>query len=213
MKWDVTDTMQAAVAIGTLSLAGVTAFMAKRTHEVASKTQGLVEASSREALATESLASEARTDRQLAWRPQLELVGYQHVGETFVFDVRNTGAGPALQVACLSREIENIGRWCLLRLGDLRPGEQKRQGVAVRVGSSLTSPFEGIPGMVDGVEVVEVVIVCGDVLDRRFRFGHSRLVSLPPEATGRKPLPADISTVTEDHPNHVGWAAEPMIWG
>jgi hypothetical protein len=200
---------QLAAAAGTLVLACGTVLFAIRTHEVASKTEGvaektagvaekthelaqqtkslvemtgdLVEASLREASATESLAVEAKTDRQLAYRPQLELTLYRHVGDDFTFQVRNTGPGAAFQVTCPSREVENVTRWTLLRLQNLRPGEEAVDHSMIWTkGMALYSPFEHVLGT-SSVEIVTVVILCSDVIGRRFalvRRGRSTSTQL-----------------------------------
>ena len=208
---------QLAAAIGTLVLAGVTAWMAKRTHDVAKGSAAQVDAAQREARATERLAIEARTDRQLAWSPRLELVRYDHhvdvVDNVFYFTVRNLGPGPALQVDCLAREIENVGRWTIARVGDLRSGESgEARGELWTKGGGLNSPFEDIPGESPG-GVVTVVLLCADVLGRRFRFAYTRPAGLPAADPSLRALPAEVSTVSEEQPSHTGWADEPLIWG
>ena len=211
---------QIAVAVGTLALAGVTWRMvgqtkkvAERTNELAETTKGVVTASLREAQATESLALEAKTDRQLVWLPQLELMLWHHSGNDFIVQVRNTGAGPAFQVACVARAIESIGHWSLMRIADLRPGEDSTEhGTAWSPARTLTTPFEGVPGCTDG-EVVTWVLLCSDALGRRFRFANARAVNAHPDDTFLRRLPPDISAITDDHPFHEGWADEPMIWG
>src|SRR5579862_5443243 len=84
---------QIAAAVGTLNLAVVTGRMVKRTHELGQKADRQIEAAQREAEATERLAIEARTDRRLLWRPQLELTAYRHDDnlDTFSFSVGNSG--------------------------------------------------------------------------------------------------------------------------
>ena len=60
------------VAFGTLTLTWKTRSLARETHALAQTTSDQVDASVREAKATEELAASARTDRLLVWRPQLE---------------------------------------------------------------------------------------------------------------------------------------------
>jgi hypothetical protein len=208
---------QLVAAVATMGLAVVTARMAMRTHEVAVEAKAQAGAAAREAKATENLAIEARTDRQLAWRPHLELVGYDHHTDvednSFYFTVRNLGPGPALQVDCLAREIENVARWGIARIGDLRSGDSgAAHGQIWSKGGSLNTPFEGIPGESPG-GIVAVVLMCSDVLGRRFRFGYTRPIKLPPSDQSLRALPADVSVISEDHPAHTGWADEPLIWG
>ncbi|HUC38311.1 MAG TPA: hypothetical protein VMR97_14450 [Acidimicrobiales bacterium] len=203
---------QLAVACGTLTLAGVTAWMARRTHEVAKKTSDLVESSLREAKATETLAAEARTDRQLAWRPQLELAFFSQAIDKFQFQVRNTGGGPALQVVCVARQSDNVNTWSIVRAGDIRPNDPVKQvgGGAWKDGGNHNSLFEEMPGAQEG-DIVTVVLLCSDVLGRRSRFGYA----ITDKAGGSfsKPLPAEVSVLDEDHPQHTGWAADPLVWG
>ena len=230
-----------AAAVGTLALAGTTVWLASRTHDVATKTEGVAEkteavadktgalaeqtaalvektaglvgASLREAQATEALALEAKTDRQLAWRPQLELLSYFHVDDVWDFEIRNSGPGPAFQVAVLAREIQNIGRWTLVRVGDLRPGDTRQhQGKMRTSGFALTSPFENIPGALQD-EIATWVLMCSDVLGRRHRFPRTESVNKTPGSMYLKLMSPEMSVLTDDHPDHTGWAAEPLIWG
>jgi hypothetical protein len=205
-----------AVADRTGALAEQTKTLVQTTADLVEKTAGLVEASLREAKATEGLAQEAKTDRQLVWRPQLELVRFHGApppGNGTSWRIRNTGAGPALQVVGLARRPENIGIWAIVEIGDLIQGELKEAGASwTEGGPSLTSPYEGVPGM-QTREVVVVVLLCTDVLGRRYRFAHARDVALPPENIRRRALPVEISLRTEEHPEHTDWAAEPLIWG
>lgn len=207
---------QLAAAFGTLTLAVVTGRMVKRTHELGQKADRQIEAAQREAEATERLAiEEPRTDRQLLWRPQLDLAAYHHEdnADTFSFTVGNSGAGPALQVVCLAREMGNVGRWCIIRMGDLRPGVVRSgSGLLWAAGGDLRSPYDQIPGASD---FVTVVLVCSDVLGRRFRFGYTKPLHERPEQMHEmpRPLPAEVSSVTQAHPVHAEWAREPMIWG
>jgi hypothetical protein len=197
------------VATKTGELAEKTSALVATTADLVEKTAGLVEASLREAKATEDLALEAKADRQLAYRPQLELTFYHHSGDDFIFKVRNAGPGPAFQVTCVAQEVENRGRWTLSRLNNLRPGDESTdQTVVWTKGGALYSPFEHVPGT-STVEIVTVVILCSDVIERRFRFGQARAVAVEPTEEGLRALPADIS----DGPVHTGWADEPLIWG
>jgi hypothetical protein len=206
---------QLAVAGGTLVLAAFTAWMAHRTHEVAEQAKDQVAAADREAKATENLAIEARTDRQLAWRPQVELSHLDRLtnNDSWNFRIRNSGPGPALQVVSMARDVDDVGRWCLVRFGDLVPAElQARNGPRWTGGGAVSSPFEDIVGATDG-EVVLAVVMCSDILGRRFRFGYARAVYLPPTDKFLRPLPPEVSALSENHPAHTGWAAEPMVWG
>jgi hypothetical protein len=220
VNWLAVGGMAQLVAAGaTLILAVFTYAMAKRTHELADKAQDQVEAAQlqvaaaqREAKATENLAIEARTDRQLAWRPHLELVEYLHEGDRFDFTVRNAGAGPAFRVECLAREIKDVSRWGIVSLPNLQPGESAMDTANVWIkGGGLISPFENFPGSFE-YEFVTVVLFCEDALGRRFRFGQMRPEGLSISDPSWRSMPPDVSTVTDEHPFHSDWADEPMVW-
>ena len=219
----------AAAAFGTLVLAAFTARLATRTHELAEKADiqiksaaEQVQAAWHEAKATESLAVEQRTDRQLQWRPQLERVNFWTVKvssgadlqsqEEAAIRVRNSGAGPALTVVVLAREMTDTSRWWIFRIGDLCPGEEKeRRENRWANGGSMTEPFSGFPDC-DDRRVVNFVMFCSDVLGRRFRFG----VGEPKEPYPGEPAKvfvAQVSALTDDRPIHTGWAESDLIWG
>ena len=219
---------QIAAAGGTLVLAAFTWWLGRRTHELAVKADDQVrvageqaEAARQEAKATEALAREQRTDRQLAWRPQLERIGVwtrtvtEQNGETRVQRtcwVRNSGAGPALNVVTLIRDIADVRRWWICRCGDLRPGEGKERSADLwQHGKSLTAVFDGFADCGDR-HVVTFVMLCSDVLGRRFRFGIADPKDpFPGEPT--KVLAAEISELAEGGTQHSGWAGLPLIWG
>ena len=97
-------------------------------------------------------------------------------------------------------------------MGDLTPGELKQMGAPHwREGGDLREPYSF--RNLSEHEIVTVVLMCSDVIGRRFRFGYVRPSHLPPTDPFLRPLPAEVSTVSEDHPEHVGWAAEPIVWG
>ncbi len=197
-------------AVATLSLAGVTALMAKRTHEVAEKTEGLVEVSVRHAEATEQLAEAARTDRELAWRPQLGIISTERRGDGFSCTIRNTGPGPASQVMCLRREMENIGNWWMIPFNNMVAGEDQTSGAGKwSDGGSLYSPFD-VPGDFGPQEAVTMVVLCSDVLGRRFRWAYAESVA-PDQRRIFRALPAEACH--EDFQPLPAWAQEPLIWG
>jgi hypothetical protein len=225
MLWDVvaldTASLTQIIAAGaTLVLAGVTAWMAYKTSQVAKQTQNQATATTKaaqaahnEAEATKALAAAAQIDRLLQWRPQLELRDLYHAENGWKMRIRNTGSGPALDVVVAAREMSNIGNWCLLRVGDLRPGDDSEtEGFNWSHGGALTSIFEGFFDL-DERRVATSVMLCSDVLGRRFRFGI---------ADPKDPYPGEISKVlgaeispalSPAHPFHEGWANEPLIWG
>ena len=215
----------AAAAFGTLVLAGVTGWLAKRTHDLAEnadaqirKAAEQVDASRQEVEATEALATEQRTDRQLQWRPQLERIAFGTVAvtnpesqEAATIHVRNSGAGPALAVVVLAREMDT-SRWWIFPIGDLRPGEEKERCESRWAnGNSLTEPFNDFPDC-DDRRVVNFVMFCSDVLGRRFRFGVGE-PKHPFPGERAKILAAQVSALTDAHPSHTGWAALDLIWG
>ena len=55
-------------------------------------------------------------------------------------------------------------------------------------------------------------MMCTDVLGRRLRFGVADPKGPYPGEVS-KVLPVEISAPSADHPDHMGWAAEPLIWG
>lgn len=149
---------------------------------------------------------------------QLELQAFQYHEERssqregFTIKARNSGSAPALQVVALVSLIENVSRWALLRLGDLTPEEMKTKWEQVwDAGGQLTYPFNDIPDDRKDT-VVDVVLLCSDVLGRRWRFGYARPVSAPPNVEFRRPLAAQVSAITEDHPEHDQWAEPPVVW-
>lgn len=195
-----------AVAVGTLSLAAVTV-------KLANNARSQVDASFKEATATEALAQEAKTDRQLAWRPQLELLrhGQDEYGDWHI-EVANSGAGPAIDVVVVARLIDPIHTWTLVRLGDLRPGvARKKEQPSWPYGNSIASIFDGYPDL-DGRRTVVVVMICRDILERRFRFAVAAPISAYP-GEPNKILRVEESTLSVDNPSHSGWASEPLIWG
>lgn len=185
---------QLLAAGATVILAGVTAYMAKRTHE--------------EASATKLLVAETQRDRQLFWQPQIELVAFDHVpsSESYTLVARNSGAAPALQVTLVARE-SNATNWVCTQRGDLRPGDHTpNQPYSASHGGPYNAPFEGVRGMKEP-EYAAVALFCRDVLGRRFRFpfalwgapgGSTRLRSLPPDIADGEPWPE--------------WAQTPLLW-
>jgi hypothetical protein len=200
------------VAVGTLTLAWKTWALASETHALAKKTGEQVDASLREAKATEELAEAARADRLLVWRPQLEMRNFIRDGTDWYMTIRNTGAGPALDVVVVSSNQNNVGEWALLRLGDLRPGESfEKKGSTWPHGKAINSIFEEYLER-DDRRTVTQVMVCTDILGRRFRFG----IADPKDAYPGEPsraLPAEISISDPETHARLPWANEPLVWG
>lgn len=200
------------VAIGTLTLAWKTRGLAKETHALAQKAGAQVEASIREAKATEELALATRTDRLLTWRPQLEMRDFIHEGDDWFMTIRNSGAGPALDVVVVARNNNNIGEWAILRFGDLRPGDSReKKGDTWPHGRAITSIFDEYL-IRDDRRAVAQVMMCTDVLDRRFRFGIADPKNAFPGEPSRA-FPAEISIPDAETQAQLPWATEPLIWG
>jgi hypothetical protein len=211
--WNVVAaTAQAAAAVAMIVLAVGTILLASRTRELAQNAKDQVDSTLREAKATENLALEARTDRQLVWRPQLQIRGLgDAIGSGWYMTASNTGSGPAIDVVVAIRDIHNVGHWGVWRVGDLRPGDSQEGGSDDRLGMNVTSIFEGFIDC-DLRRSVSVAIMCTDVLGRRMRFGIADPIApYPGEAS--KALQVEMSILNEEHPQHVGWAQEPLIWG
>jgi hypothetical protein len=132
-----------------------------------------------EAEATHRLADEARTDRYLAWAPVLasEFLGHSTIGERV--RVKNIGSGPALNCVFFS---EQAGRLGVSAKFSLSSGEKREiecdRTLAIEsidypagIGTPLGGPLP------KATEVVRVLI-CSDVLGRRWRF----LEGWPPES-------------------------------
>ena len=211
--WTVIDGIAALlVAGGTLTLAWYTHALAKQTHERASKTKDQVDASLREAKATEELALEARTDRLLTWRPQLEIRNFIRDGADWYMTVRNTGGGPALDVVVVARNNSNVGEWALLRFGDLRPGEAlDKKGETWISGKAIISIFEDFLEP-DNRRAVSQVMMCSDILGRRFRFGISDPINPFPGEPSRVLAP-EISIRDPETGARLPWASEQLVWG
>jgi len=191
-----------------------TAILALFTFQMAKKTAA-------EATATVQLVDETRRDRQLLWRPQLEMLTFnRNMGTvagrdygSFDLRVRNSGSAPALQVIIVARDGEAATRWAVVTCRDLRPGEECGAGHSGTEGDPFLMPFEGI-GEVDDTEYVSVVVLCRDVLGRRFRFSFATIRwpgggPNPNDTPGLRPLPLpDI----EEGPNWPEWASAPVLW-
>jgi hypothetical protein len=200
------------VAFGTLALAWKTRSLAKETHALAEKGDGQVAALIREAKATEELAVAARTDRLLTWRPQLELRDFIRDGADWYMTVKNSGAGPALDVVVVARNQNNIGEWALVRFGDLRPGDSfDKKGETWAYGKTITSIFEEYLER-DDRRIVTQVMMCTDVLGQRFRFGVADPKNAFPGEPSRA-LPAEVSIPDPETQARSPWASEPLLWG
>jgi hypothetical protein len=111
---------QLIAAGATVLLAAFTARMARRTHDVATETK-------KESAATISLANEAKTDRELAWRPQLALricdvIVRNGVPGEFSFQIVNAGGAPGIGCMVLARLPQDISHWGMWAVGDIGSG-------------------------------------------------------------------------------------------
>lgn len=170
------NVLDSLVAAGTLSLAGVTAWLAFKTRDLARSAARQAQAASEEAEATNQLANEARRDRELIWRPILSVeVGSPTVGE-HTYDegdvrISNVGTGPALNCAYASWTPDGASsgftpRHCFVRGFDLG-----------NAGSPITwSLFVPPPGSNDRLRRV---LVCSDIFGNRYRFGSGEIEISP----------------------------------
>lgn len=174
---------QLGAAVGTLVLAGVTAWLAKRTHEMAAEAKEQASAALREAEATERLAIEASTDRQLAWRPNVGIEAGTTVSSskqnTATVTLTNVGNGPALDCTIWSYR-GDTQLWGYFDNFLLGPHESRTVGVQL----SQTVPNRSFPlGMFDPPPGFHhksqwiYVVTCRDVLDNRWRF----MAGFPPD--------------------------------
>jgi len=113
-------------------------------------------------------------------------------GADWYMTIRNSGAGPALDIVVVARNQNNIGEWALLRFGDIRPSEAfDKKGETWPHGRAINSIFEEYLER-DDRRAVTQVMMCSDILGRRFRFG----IADPKDAFPGEPsraLPAEIS--------------------
>ncbi len=147
-----------------------------------------------EAKATLDLAEEARKDRQLAWRPIVDVEVHQWLpdshGDRLVVHVTNVGTGPALNCRCFVRRDALYGEGPRFFL---KAGETKVGTLEPLSDVDLRRPvFEPeIPTVRMNQLPPVLVAVCSDALDRYWRFRPGR----PPES------------VSAGEPNPPGWVA------
>ena len=130
----------------------------------------------------------------------------------FSMRVRNTGGAPAIQVVGATHDIANLGRWAVIRFGDLIPSETSGKSEPLWTkGNTLKEPWRGYDLE---RELVVAVLMCSDVLGRRFRFGYAQPAASPPgDAPFLRALPVQVSTITEDHPAHDTWVPHNICLG
>jgi hypothetical protein len=150
-----------------------------------------------EASATAQLAREARRDRDLAWQPLLavEEITQRVQPEAWHLDLTITNVGNAPVVSCLCFAYES-SKWGFVRGFSLSPGAQRKvtvdgtrehDGVSFPDGILDPGPDSQKSGPTPGGQRI-VVLVCSDVLERRWRFlpGYAP-ESIPiGERTGRR---------------------------
>lgn len=221
MNWTIAATIAQLVAAVALIVSAVALFLsaddtksvADKTGELAKATQDivdradkelaeslqLVEASNRQAEATNDLVREAREERGLAWRPVLSLAKEpwrsdnqpawsthrRQVASSFglgkpgparvAVEVRNAGSGPALGcVAVMTPEPE----WCaFMRVGDVKAGSEEAGGATeTKVTVDYYLPLLLAPEKelnaqgAAGGPPTSVAIFCRDVFGNRYRF-------------------------------------------
>ncbi len=178
--------LQAAVAVGTLGLAAGTVYLATKAGN--------------EASATQALAKEARTDRQLQWRPQLGLMdcwASMDGNGRFHFSIANVVGGPAVGCKAMARVPWDVNSWSLWIVGDVESGAQAAYTQDARRGLSVYSAFAAPDAMAEPRREPDVVLICSDILGRRYRFPIVDV--FPREASNSsnpremwKPFPPDI---------------------
>ena len=180
MNW--TDGATFAVAFATLVLAWFTRSAAQASAHAAQASRQAAMAAEREANATVQLAKEAVEDRQLAWRPHIDI---EHPtgrsgpdGNSATLVLRNVGNGPALDCAIWAYW-GGHGLWGVVRHLTLQAHGQRHTTVY-----SGTEPGHAFPvGMFDLPDGANhstpdvYVAVCRDVLGNRWRF----MPGQPPE--------------------------------
>jgi hypothetical protein len=197
---------QLIAAAATISLAVVTAIMAIKTRDVAIETR-------KESGATQALATEAKRDRELAWRPQLSLVEFNVAGATeqtlftSSFKIRNSGGGPAIDCRVAAHLPEDINFWWLTSLGDLPAGSVSNVGNgSLHQGSTPYEIFD-YPHARESDPIPDVMMFCTDAIGRRLRFPVAGAF----DGLHSKPYMApDVYVVGE--PNQPTWGASPMLW-
>jgi hypothetical protein len=121
---------EALVALGTIALAGVTAFLAFQTRRLASDTQRLAGETKNLAADTKQVAENEALELRAEWQPVL--VPAQHDGVPLTYSaeptieliarIRNDGRGPALFVRALLQPLGCAPQdWSL---GNLGPGDE-----------------------------------------------------------------------------------------
>lgn len=161
------DIAQLVAAGATTILAGFTAWLAFTTRQLGRRAGD-------EASATKQLAYEAATDRELAWRPILQVTSREGAtsggtGWTEPATVHNIGLGPALDCACLlgyQGVTVSSGSFALAAGGE-HDVTLRSTGVNREDADGVMTATPGGAWRGDGRRWV---VVCTDVLNRRWRF-------------------------------------------
>lgn len=175
-------------AVATVTLAFFTWRMAVKTGDEAEETR--------------KLAQEARTDRELQWRPVLYLAG--DMDPLTNPTVTNSGGGPALKVQVFARTTTVLTSYMMFGFGDIRSGESKTQdfsAVSIPGNTFVPEVFDRGPDC-NGSENVTVTIFCTDVLGRRLRFTYAEMIGATPHPNGivfRHRLPVEIEQEPWQH--------------
>ncbi len=152
---------QIAAAVATVALAAITWRLATSTRDLSRDTK--------------DLATEAETDRRLAWRPQLSVM-FPGLGLTLTGDpadmelrVLNAGGGPALNCKVIARWPGGVTHWADWAVGDLMPTSSTDVVKATfRPGDTPDGAFSHVGPPPDPAP--DVAVFCSDILNRRWRF-------------------------------------------
>ncbi len=187
-----------------------TVYLAVSTRKLAGETETVASQTGDEARATTKLAEQARADRELACWPQLEMIsnGENRTadrGGYNVFRFRNLGTGPALGCRILALDSAERG-WAMLMGGSLAAKDGQADGRG-GLRSPDDCPWEVFRTSREGRERADVVMMCSDILGRRFRFLVFRDSGVGDPWVS---LPAEVWTPSED--GGPGWATNPDLW-
>ena len=216
--WTTTATVATVAAAAQVSAAIFTGVMAKRTHDLATKTEQMAnatkdmaaetkrvaDASAVEAEATKQLVTEAQQDRALSWSPYLMRTIHGHdahpignpPGLSETITLVNLGKGQAIRCYYFACEPNMVDLWCFCKHPGLR-GEEKVDLVAEpRYGKPPLELLQLTPHE-DVAEPPWAALFCEDILGNRLRFLPGRW--------GRD------SWHEGDHPVPA-WATHPLLW-
>ncbi len=194
-------------------VAGATFVLAVVTAIVVWQNRGIVRSANREAKAAEDLAIETRNDRDYRWRPQLEVMRYDGPLENrWTIGIRNTVDAVAIRTVVLVRD-QSSSAWGFFVVGNVTQADGVRTSQVGfwEFGGTIAAMFDGFANCPQS-HVVEVVMVCSDVLGRRMRFGYAVPKTSLPTTT-----PTGVLLGPEIEPRKATvrppWVDQPRIWG